>query len=202
MEYRKNELYHHGILGQKWGKRNGPPYPLGASDHSEAEKKAGWRKSLGKSESVDTRALKTYNDEVKIRNGKAVAKKVLIGVGAVAAGVAIASVVSSSGANYGAELFDHEVYKKAVELSKHYSYREKEFYPDGRVVFPPKEYGRLIHTISSNLSKEMRKADSFAFHLDDRVYICENVKNDIIRIVNWFDQYDWEEALWEETHGK
>lgn len=23
-----NELYHHGIQGQKWGKRNGPPYPL------------------------------------------------------------------------------------------------------------------------------------------------------------------------------
>ena len=25
-----NELYHHGIKGQKWGKRNGPPYPLDA----------------------------------------------------------------------------------------------------------------------------------------------------------------------------
>lgn len=41
-----NELYHHGILGQKWGVRNGPPYPLSAGDHSKAEKKAGWRQSL------------------------------------------------------------------------------------------------------------------------------------------------------------
>lgn len=24
-----NELYHHGIKGQRWGVRNGPPYPLG-----------------------------------------------------------------------------------------------------------------------------------------------------------------------------
>lgn len=39
-------LSHHGILGQKWGKQNGPPYPLGGSDHSAAEKKAGWKKSL------------------------------------------------------------------------------------------------------------------------------------------------------------
>lgn len=44
--YESNELYHHGILGQRWGKKNGPPYPLGASDHSASEKKAGWRKSL------------------------------------------------------------------------------------------------------------------------------------------------------------
>ena len=39
-------LMHHGILGQRWGKKNGPPYPLGAGDHSASEKKAGWRKSL------------------------------------------------------------------------------------------------------------------------------------------------------------
>lgn len=41
-------LYHHGILGQRWGKRNGPPYPLDSSNHSASEKKAGWRKSLDK----------------------------------------------------------------------------------------------------------------------------------------------------------
>lgn len=45
MEYR-NELYHHGIRGQKWGKKNGPPYPLKESAHSAAEKKANWKKSL------------------------------------------------------------------------------------------------------------------------------------------------------------
>lgn len=44
-----NELAHHGILGQRWGKKNGPPYPLDGSDHSASEKKAGWRKSLDKS---------------------------------------------------------------------------------------------------------------------------------------------------------
>lgn len=45
------ELYHHGIAGQKWGKRNGPPYPLSAGAHSASEKKAGWRKSLDKGSS-------------------------------------------------------------------------------------------------------------------------------------------------------
>lgn len=33
-------LEHHGILGQKWGKENGPPYPLGSGDHSSGEKSA------------------------------------------------------------------------------------------------------------------------------------------------------------------
>lgn len=47
-DFESNYLMHHGILGQKWGKKNGPPYPLGASDHSASEKKAGWRESLHK----------------------------------------------------------------------------------------------------------------------------------------------------------
>ena len=39
MEAWREELYHHGIIGQKWGKRNGPPYPLTKSQMSFAEKK-------------------------------------------------------------------------------------------------------------------------------------------------------------------
>lgn len=55
---RETDIWHHGILGQKWGKRNGPPYPLAAGKHSAAEKKAGWRQSLDK---VDAKPKKSYN---------------------------------------------------------------------------------------------------------------------------------------------
>lgn len=55
--YIRDELYHHGIAGQKWGKRNGPPYPLAASAHSVSEEKAGWR------ESVDKRRQKVKDKE-------------------------------------------------------------------------------------------------------------------------------------------
>ena len=35
-----SEIYHHGILGQEWGKRNGPPYPLRGGSYSRSETKA------------------------------------------------------------------------------------------------------------------------------------------------------------------
>lgn len=46
-------LAHHGILGQKWGKKNGPPYPLNPEDHSKSEQNAGWRKSLDGNSKAD-----------------------------------------------------------------------------------------------------------------------------------------------------
>lgn len=33
-------LVHHGIQGQKWGVKNGPPYPLSGGDYSPAERRA------------------------------------------------------------------------------------------------------------------------------------------------------------------
>ena len=43
-----NELYHHGVKGQKWGDKNGPPYPLAPEDHSSREKKEKWQYSLNR----------------------------------------------------------------------------------------------------------------------------------------------------------
>lgn len=39
-------LQHHGILGQKWGDRNGPPYPLRGGQYSKIERKAITKKRL------------------------------------------------------------------------------------------------------------------------------------------------------------
>lgn len=68
-------LEHHGILGMKWGQRNGPSYPLDASDHSAAEKKAGWRKSLGDAGTKAIAKTKNATSSVSKAAGK-VAKKV------------------------------------------------------------------------------------------------------------------------------
>lgn len=39
-DFESNYLMHHGILGQKWGQQNGPPYPLSKREHDKVVKKA------------------------------------------------------------------------------------------------------------------------------------------------------------------
>lgn len=73
----ERELYHHGILGQKWGKRNGPPYPLKSSAHSKNEQHENWKKSLG-----GERNEELYRRNIKKQSGifsKETLKKIKIG---------------------------------------------------------------------------------------------------------------------------
>lgn len=67
-------LYHHGIRGQRWGHRNGPPYPLNASAKSYAEgnkQGSSHRGILGSNPTKDKRTI--------LREKKRVAKYKLRG---------------------------------------------------------------------------------------------------------------------------
>lgn len=56
-----NELRHHGILGQKWGERNGPPYPLSGGDYSREETQKIYKHRLTRVNSI---YKKKHFDEV------------------------------------------------------------------------------------------------------------------------------------------
>ena len=82
--YPSHELYHHGILGQRWGKKNGPPYPIAASSHSASEKKAGWKKSLAGG--VSKKGARAYTKELNrtdrlVHQGRSIAKSALLTAG-------------------------------------------------------------------------------------------------------------------------
>lgn len=104
----QRELCHYGILGQKWGRRNGPPYPLDREDHSEAEKKSLSKSLSGKRhEEMYYRKNNSEYDNVdnnQKKKGLTDEQKRLIKIGAIATGVALAAVggayvVKKSGLN-------------------------------------------------------------------------------------------------------
>lgn len=64
---RNDYLSHHGIQGQRWGKKNGPPYPLAPSAHSSAEKRL---------RLVNEGQLELWKDEQSYKTNKRYDKKI------------------------------------------------------------------------------------------------------------------------------
>jgi hypothetical protein len=63
--YYSDELYHHGIKGQRWGRRNGPPYPLSPQTHAAVVRSAGRGKVGGlKEDSYNTERKKARNRNI------------------------------------------------------------------------------------------------------------------------------------------
>lgn len=60
-----DELMHHGIEGQQWGKRNGPPYPLSAARHRAVVKRKDIESTKTQGKIIDFAAgLSNYLDDV------------------------------------------------------------------------------------------------------------------------------------------
>lgn len=135
------ELYHHGVAGQRWGKKNGPPYPLSASAHSASEKKAGWRKSLngGGSSAKRTKPAQSKNKSVvnalkrkfdsitpeQKAKAKKIAKTALIVAGAIAI-----TALAGYGAYHGVKALKAYQYAK---ISKDYHKAIKEHYESEKI---------------------------------------------------------------------
>ena len=64
-----DHLEHHGIKGQKWGERNGPPYPLDSETHKEVIKKADSSGSAKKASEGSAKSFISKHSSDPVPNG-------------------------------------------------------------------------------------------------------------------------------------
>lgn len=161
-------LQHHGILGQKWGQRNGPPYPLNESDRSSKEQRLNSKsKSSSKEESEEK------------HKGLTDAQKRAIKIGAAVTGTALAAVgahkISKNGAlrNLG--------FKKAKMLKM-----DLQFF-----ALDPKDYDtipvseRVLSDIRSHIKSRKIKDPIVHMPHGNVIFTIDNTKRDVPRVIDF-----------------
>ena len=211
--YVREELYlmHHGILGQRWGKKNGPPYPLSAGAHSASEKKAGWRKSLDKSfgststsrsKPPKSSGVKKIKSAIKKKidsitpEQKAKAKKIAIKALKIAGAVAITAAVAYAGFKFGVNPLVskklNNVASKAAITERHL--RANMYATENRILRGASTMSEKAFDINkSNYTKQFdkwAKADTISrrSNLAKRVYSSKGM-NDLEKLKSQFNPY-------------
>lgn len=163
-----SDIYHHGIMGQKWGVRNGPPYPLSPTSKSSNEKPE-----------EDRRA--------KIEKGKRIAKRVLLIGGAVAIAVAAGYTLTANGSSI--DIFDEDVFELAKSLEKlpyGGKLEQKHWDKKGRLVLPRQEYARVMSEIKTHETLRLKRQIAYPHYSSTGIYIVRNTKSKDPEIVEWF----------------
>lgn len=185
---RKKTLAHHGILGMKWGRKQGPPYPLDASDHSAAEKKAGYKKSLGGGRNEELYNKKTHDEHVK-KYHKEMDR--INSEGTSEKDKAISKVDSKIMKEWNSSKEAKDLEELTDVLTELESELKKQYGNDAKLVFNEEQkniinktaeaYAAKGKTIVKNNLKELTSAYISDFGLDDTAEIRDYVEKDLIK---------------------
>lgn len=185
---KKDQLSHHGILGMKWGRKQGPPYPLDASDHSAAEKKAGYKKSLGGGRNEELYNKKAHDEHVK-KYHKEMDR--INSEGTSETDKAISKVDSKIMKEWNSSKEAKDLEELTDVLTELESELKKQYGNDAKLVFNEEQkniinktaeaYAAKGKTIVKNNLKELTSAYISDFGLDDTAEIRDYVEKDLIK---------------------
>lgn len=153
-----NELMHYGIMGMKWGVRNGPPYPLGSSSMSTSEKKKDRLKGFSDEEKAEMRKIaKIAGVSLATTAGVLAVGYLYVNRNRFRSGFQVTSGLHKYYSfNLGPKLFNNKsngdyVGKKARELGYHAVDAESLEYAFSHKTTSPMDYDALTHNVRENV---------------------------------------------------